>query len=341
MTIYLGVDAGGTKTHALLADETGRAIALGGGGCGNWEGVGLDAAYRAWQRALDDARARAGVALEAINASAFGISGLDWPSDQPLMEGLADRLNLPPGPRVLVNDKFIALRAGTTRPWGVVVIAGTGSNKAGRNRAGAVAGTLGVGTDWGDGGGGMDITRAGLAAVAKAYIGMAPPTLLSETLPAFCGFSDAPSLLKAVTREDFIPWGATHLVFEAATAGDEPARKILRWAGHELAEPVVFIIRKLGMEDEDFELVLAGSVFKATEPLLVDTLLADVHAVAPKAKPVCLTAPPAVGGVLLAMEADGLTPGEAVRCRLIETAAALEKRTQSCEGEGEEGKKDF
>lgn len=326
MAIYLGMDAGGTKTHVLLADQDGQALALGCGGCGNWEGIGLDAAFKAWQHALNDALGQAGVALEDITASAFGISGLDWPSDQPLMEELADRLNLPPGPRVLVNDKFIALRAGTTKPWGVVIIAGTGSNKAGRNRAGEVAGTLGLSASWGDWGGGMDITRAGVAAIARAYIGMDPPTLLSETMPAFAGFPDPPGLLTAITRHGFRLAGATHLVFEAAAAGDEPARAILRRAGHELASAAIFIIRELDMEDEAFELVLAGSVFKAEESLLVDTLVADVRAVAPKAKPVCLTAPPAVGGVLLAMEEAGLTPGETVRHRLMETASALEER---------------
>jgi hypothetical protein len=97
----------------------------------------------------------------------------------------------------------------------------------------------------------------------------------------------------------------------------------LQRAGCELADGANFIVRKLRMEGEDFELVLAGSVFKATEPLLRDTLVAAVRAVAPKARPVCLTAPPAVGSVLMAMEAGGLTPGEEVRARLLEGASAL------------------
>ncbi len=39
---FLGVDIGGTKSHALLADETGRAIALGTEGAGNHESVGYE-----------------------------------------------------------------------------------------------------------------------------------------------------------------------------------------------------------------------------------------------------------------------------------------------------------
>ena len=37
---FLGVDIGATKSHALIADETGQALALGVGGAGNYEVVG-------------------------------------------------------------------------------------------------------------------------------------------------------------------------------------------------------------------------------------------------------------------------------------------------------------
>jgi N-acetylglucosamine kinase-like BadF-type ATPase len=35
MRYFLGVDAGGTKTHALITDETGQAVGFGAGGPGN------------------------------------------------------------------------------------------------------------------------------------------------------------------------------------------------------------------------------------------------------------------------------------------------------------------
>lgn len=33
---FLGIDIGGTKSHALIADEQGRAVGFGVGGPGNW-----------------------------------------------------------------------------------------------------------------------------------------------------------------------------------------------------------------------------------------------------------------------------------------------------------------
>ncbi len=322
MPIYLGVDAGGTKTHALLADEKGQALALGSAGNGRWELVGLEGAYEALNAALTDAFAQAGLSRHDVQASAYGLSGIDWPSDKQLLCTVVDRLGVS-GPKECVNDAFVALRAGTANPWGVVIIVGTGTLKAGRNRAGEIARTLGVGPSWCDWGGGDEITASALAAVARAYAGMGPPTSLSEKLAAFANKPDVESLLYATTREGLKLVKATHLVFEAASEGDEVARDILLHAAREIAKGTKWVIRKLRMEDDEFDLVLAGSVIKARETLLIDTLISEVKAFAPGANPVRLTAPPAIGGILLAMDLDGLEPDPAVRDRLIETVSAL------------------
>ena len=62
-----------------------------------------------------------------------------------------------------MNDSFIALRAGARAPWGVVVIAGTGTVAAGRNRAGETFRTLGLGRLLGDEGSASDVGRGGPA----------------------------------------------------------------------------------------------------------------------------------------------------------------------------------
>jgi len=316
--LYLGIDAGGTKTHALLADEHGQVFALGRAGTGNWELVGLDGMLQTLQCVVNDVVTQAGVAVTDITASAFGLAGLDWPGDRLMLESTITRLNIP-GCQVLVNDMFVALRAGTTRPWGIVVGAGTGFAAAGRNRACETARTLGLHPDWGDWGGGRNITQAAIAAVARAHIGLEPPTVLSDSLVAFSGMPDVESLLQAISRENYELKGAAPLIFEAATLGDKTARAILKRAGKEMAQSTNLIIRKLRMEDDIFDLVLAGSLFKATEPLLIDTLTNNILMVAPSAIPTKLQSPPAVGGVLLAMEAHGLHPDETVHQRLSET----------------------
>jgi N-acetylglucosamine kinase-like BadF-type ATPase len=320
--LYLGIDAGGTKTHAVLADFYGRVQAFGRAGTGNWELIGLDGMRDTLQQLVGQVIAQAGATISAIKASAYGLAGLDWPSDKPPLESTITQLNLP-GHVVIVNDMFVALRAGTDKSWGVVVGAGTGFAAAGRNRNGETARTLGLSPDWGDWGGGRNIAQAAVAAVARAYIGLEPPTLLSESLTQYAGMPNVESLLQAVSRDHLELTSATPLIFEAASAGDDSARAILERAGREMAANTNLIIRKLYMEKEAFDLVLAGSLFKAQEPLLIDTLINDIQAFASHVHPIKLVCPPAIGALLLAMEADGLQPSRVVRQNLMETVRAF------------------
>src|SRR5688572_19062594 len=58
---FLGVDIGGTKSHALIADETGTAIAFAEGGAGNHESVGWDGYEATITRIVEQAIAMAGI----------------------------------------------------------------------------------------------------------------------------------------------------------------------------------------------------------------------------------------------------------------------------------------
>ena len=114
---------------------------------------------------------------------------------------------------------------------------------------------------------------------------------------------------------------AAPLVFQVAAKGDRVARQVIRWAGKELGSLAIGVIRQLEFELLEFDAVLVGSLYDGG-PLLTDTVRRTVHAVAPAACFVRLTAPPVVGGVLLGMEQAGLNM-RAVRKRLIKTTQLL------------------
>jgi N-acetylglucosamine kinase-like BadF-type ATPase len=40
MRCYLGIDAGGTKTHTLIANEAGESVGFRLAGPGTWESIG-------------------------------------------------------------------------------------------------------------------------------------------------------------------------------------------------------------------------------------------------------------------------------------------------------------
>ena len=329
---FLGVDAGGTKTHALVADESGEVLGVGRAGTGNWEGVGLDGALAALRQAVGEALAAARTSPQEVTAAGYGLAGLDWPSDEARLRPLVEELGLS-GPAVLVNDTFVALRAGAREPWGVVIVAGTGTTVAGRNRRGEMARTLGLGYPFDDWGSAPDLAQAALHAVARAYTGRGPATALSDRLVRLVGAADVADLLEGVSRwrYNLFPLVAdvVQALMEEADGGDGPAREIVLRAGRELGGGAVVVIRRLGMEDEEFDLVLAGGLFRSASPLLLDTLRRTVQAVAPGARPVRLDVPPVVGGVLLAMDAVGWAVTPEVRRRLEEGARRHLAQTQT------------
>ena len=328
---FVGVDAGGTKTHALVADESGEVLGVGRAGPGNWEGVGLDGALAALRRAVGEALSAARTSPQEVTAAGYGLAGLDWPSDEARLRPVVEELGLS-GPAVLINDTFVALRAGAREPWGVVIVAGTGTTVAGRNRRGEMARTLGLGYPFDDWGSAPDLAQAALHAVARAYTGRGPATALSDRLVRLVGAADVADLLEGVSRwrYNLFPLVAdvVQALMEEADGGDGAAQEILLRAGRELGGGAVVVIRRLGMEGEEFDLVLAGGLFRSATPLLLETLRGTVQAVAPGARLVRLEVPPAIGGVLLAMDAVGWAVTPEVRRRLEEEARRHLAQTQ-------------
>jgi N-acetylglucosamine kinase-like BadF-type ATPase len=320
VTVVLGVDGGGSKTHAVVADTTGAVHGFATSGGSNWEMVGLESAGAAVGEAAAGALRDAGVSPNQISASVFGLAGLDWDSDLPGLERAAvDPLGLA-GPRAVVNDAFIALRAGTSRPWGVVVIAGPGTVAAGRNHAGEVFRTLGLGPEFGDWGSASDVALEAVRAVARAYTGAATATILTDLLCERVGARTVAELLERLSRTELDVQGVAPLVTRAAEAGDAVARDIVERAGSALGDAAALVARRLGIEDDQFEVVLAGGLFRSTSPLLEGALEVAVRRVAHRAVLLRLDAPPVVGAALMAME---LTESEVVAGVHHRLAAAI------------------
>jgi N-acetylglucosamine kinase-like BadF-type ATPase len=304
---YLGFDVGGTKTHALIVDQTGHVRGVGLAGPGNWEIVGLEGTYQALSRALDGALTGAGLDVGALRAVGYGMAGLDWPSDEGRLAPVIERLGVP-GPSVLVNDAFAALRAGARDGCGVAVVASTGTTIAGRNRSGEHFRTFGHSAKWGDFGCAVHVVWLATRAVGHAYFGRGRPTALTERFIDLYGVHDIPELVEKISRG----WAEqpdgrlAALVFEVAAEGDGVAQRIVRCVGRELGRNAVAVASRLGLVDEPFDLVMVGGIFRSGSALLVEALLEPVRAGAPLVRPVDLRVPPVVGSALLAMDADGI-----------------------------------
>jgi N-acetylglucosamine kinase-like BadF-type ATPase len=301
MTVVLGVDGGGTGSHAIVADHEGSVLGFGKSGPSNWEDVGIEAAAAAIKSAVREAFSDAGVGSQDIDASVFGLAGIDFPSDEAKMGGIPQALGITTQFKI-VNDSFVALRAGANHPWGVVIIAGSGSVVSGKNAAGETFRTLGLGPMFGDFGSATDVSGEAIMAVASQLTGQGPRTSLTDRMCEATKSASAIDLVEALARGRVQTNRFTSVVFEAAEAGDLVSRRILEHAGSALGEAAGHIARRLQMDDSEFELVLTGSMFRYDSRLLVSALEVTVKRFARFAMPARLEAPPMVGAILLALE---------------------------------------
>ncbi len=270
---------------------------------------------------MGQALAAAGLQVSDLRGGGYALAGLDFPGDEARLRLVVERLGVP-GPQVLVNDTYGALRAGTPHGHGVVVIAGTGTTVAGCNRRGERFRTFGEGEFFGDLGGAGDIVMLAQRAVAQAYTGRGKPTALTDRLVAVYQAKNALDLIEKICRGEVEPPHAAMapLVFEVAEAGDEVAREVIRYAGGELGANAAAVARRLGLTAEPFDLVLAGGVFRSRSEILIDALLEPVRAVAPGVRPAVLRTAPVAGSALLAMDADGAEVSAEAQERLGEEA---------------------
>ena len=173
--VVLGVDGGGTATHAMVADERGDVRGFAIGRASNWENVGIRSAIESIRTASRSALAEAATSAQDVDGAVYGLAGVDFSADEQEMSAAHFSLELG-CPFQVLNDSFVALRAGTNDPWGVVVVSGTGSVVAGRNPAGEVFRTLGLGPIYGDDGSASEVSFEAITAVAAQVLGTGPRT---------------------------------------------------------------------------------------------------------------------------------------------------------------------
>ncbi len=309
MTAVLGVDGGGRKTHAVVVGGSGELLGVGVADGSNWEIVGIDDAIGSIGMAADQALSSAGLGRGDMGATVFGLAGIDWPSDEARLAEPIGALGFG-GAQRLLNDAFVALRAGCPQPWGVVVISGTGTIAAGRDPAGNEYRTMGLGRVFGDYGSEFDVSELAVRAVADAYTGRGPSTMLTDLLCARTEVDSTAELLERIGRADTrlrSPEVANMapLVLQATESGDLVARQILEEIGHALGETAGHVATRLGMEDLEFTVVLSGGLFRTPNRYLLDELELGARRSAPRASTSILSAPPVVGAALIALELAG------------------------------------
>jgi N-acetylglucosamine kinase-like BadF-type ATPase len=307
-TLVLGVDGGGSKTRAVVADGAGEILGEGLAGPSNPLRVGVGEAVGAIRDAVDKACAEAGVRRVQIVAAEMGLAGVKRADIRERMRAAVAELGFKTVE--VVTDAAIALYGATEGKPGLVIIAGTGSICCGINGRGRRACAGGWGPVAGDEGSGSWIARRALQAVARATDGRGRKTSLVEAACEYFNVGVADDLSTAVyapnmTNTRIAGFGSR--VVEVAKRRDAVAREIVEEAGRELALAAAAVIHKLKMERERFQVAYVGGVF-AAGGLMLDPLSEELARVAPRA----FLAPP----VLAPAEAAARMAGEQLQLAL-------------------------
>jgi N-acetylglucosamine kinase-like BadF-type ATPase len=310
----LAFDGGSTKTDVVLVSRLGGVLGRARVGPSNHQLVGLDGTISALTEALSAVMADAGMSgapAPICPTGVYCLAGLDLPVDEeklaPAIEALGWTDTV-----ILRNDTFAVSRAGTTSPWGIGVVCGTGMNCAaigpdGRTvRFPALAELSG---DFAPGGAWLGLRALGLA--LRAGDGRGPATMLRERVAAQLGTVDPEAALTGI-YSGTLPYARlfelARVLLDAAADGDAPARA----AADMLADEVVAFVRaavlRLDLQDEAVEVVLGGGIFDTTDAAFHARIAAGINAVAPRARLVRLHAPPVLGAALIGLDAEGVPP---------------------------------
>jgi glucosamine kinase len=242
MSLFLAIDAGGTKTRCLLADETrilGRAVT----GSIKLMRVGEAEATTRLQAMLSEVSLTAGVDLKQVTQTCIGLAGLSINT----VRNWAEReiSSVVGGKLLLAGDDEIALDGAFLAGPGILIIAGTGSNVLGRTADGTVYHAGGWGPALGDEGSGFWIGQEALRAAFWAKDRSVPTTLLAAIQKLWGTESIGEIVEKANAHPGPDLPALAPIVVECAGAGDELATAVLQRAGIELADQVSLVALKM------------------------------------------------------------------------------------------------
>jgi N-acetylglucosamine kinase-like BadF-type ATPase len=326
--LYLGVDAGNSKTLAVVGDEHGNILGWGRSGLGDIYGV-VEPSDAVDEVTLAIARARSAAALGAardirpFDAAAFRLAGVDWAEDETYwMSAIAERFGGPT--RVSVkNDGYALLRCGDPRGVGVALSVGTGAAMAGRG----IDGSEFVVSWWFQHYlGGAGLGHEAMHAVMLAELGIGPATLLSERLCEFYAEASVERLLHAFTkRGESLGHAdkarAARTVLAAATEGDEVAQGLVLTQAENFAKYALVTAARVGFDvaSDEIPVVLGGGVLSDPASILRVHLVEALASALPHAAVIdSRNASPVLGSLLDAMAEGGVEITPAVQNAVLE-----------------------
>jgi N-acetylglucosamine kinase-like BadF-type ATPase len=253
--LFLAVDGGGSKTHAVVVDSHGAVCGRGSAGSSNLRAIGVEQTLVHLRTAI--AEALPTNTRCAVDTAWFGLAGIHGADGANL---LAPHLLSVAREVAISNDAEFAL-AGLDSGPGVALIAGTGSIALGRDASGQIIQVGGWGHLLGDEGSAYDIGRRAAQAAARGADGRGPSTALLQLVLERWGLATPRRMIEHVylTQEKALIASLAPGVLALARRGDQVARAIRRHACEELAQAAITVIDALNLAGP-VPLILGGGL---------------------------------------------------------------------------------
>jgi N-acetylmuramic acid 6-phosphate etherase len=264
----LGIEGGGTRTTALLADARGREIQRAIFGPGNVRLLD-DRALRRLLRQISKQ-------FESPDAIGLGLAGARHAKDRTRVQAAVAKI-WKATPCKVTHDLKIALTGFNAKETAVLVLSGTGSCCFGKAAEGRTAKMGGWGHILGDKGSGFEIGLRALKAVVFYFDRDGTWSRLGERLLTATGTNEPDDLIDwVVTADKHAVAALAPEVFDAAKKRDRIARDILKGAAGMLAKDAVNCARKLASKKTPVHFVLAGGVLRS-QPAFARKVRQDIR----------------------------------------------------------------
>ena len=312
---FLGVDGGGTKTAFVLIDRAGRELARHEGGSSYHVEIGVEKLHVVLHDGVQSVLKQAGASTDDVLFAFFGLPAHGEDSQiQPVLDVIPEAL-LGHRRYACGNDMICGWAGSLAGEDGINIVAGTGSIGYGE-RQGLSARGGGWGEIFSDEGSAYWIAVQGLNVFSRMSDGRLPRGPLHDLLVReFALKSDldlcAHIYCKNTPQRDRIA-ALSRLVARAAAHGDEAAQRIFADAGHELAEIVDAIRRRLEYPPgERVNLSYSGGVFQSGE-LILEPFRQRLSACSPDYRIISPRHSPAIGAAIYAARLGGVSLSIAV-----------------------------
>lgn len=246
---YIGMDGGGTKTHAVIMEEDGTLLAEHFAGPSNFQIIGVEKAAETIYSLIELCCESVGCSVKEIAGVACGLAGAGREGDQKKMANGLKAHALRKGSslkKVIVDsDARVALEGAFRGHAGIILIAGTGSIAFGKDSKGNVHRVGGWGRILGDEGSGYFVGKLGLSAVTRHLDGRGEKTLLTGMIAKKLGLKDQTEIINAVYKNGFDIAIVAPFVLKAAEKKDKVCRAIVESAVIELSWHILIAAEKL------------------------------------------------------------------------------------------------